>query len=121
MRVVRGFGSWLLGPGLLALCLGCSGSSSDGSGDRTISTAKYERACSVDADCAPVYEGSIGCCGGGCANAAINVASRALYLQDLEARVPVCNPAPPCAPLNDQVCGASATCQSHVCTFVSTF
>jgi hypothetical protein len=111
---MRSLTRWIGVAGILRLCLACS------SHDHSISTKAYDRTCAVDSDCVPVYEGTIGCCRGGCANAAINGNSLTTYLDDLNTRTPVCTPAPFCPAVTDDICHAGAACHNQVCEFVST-
>jgi hypothetical protein len=84
-----------------------------------IIVSAYSQTCSKDSDCVPVYQGTLGCCGPGCANAAINQSSYVDYLSDVSAREPACYGEDPCALLDDVVCKASAACRGGVCEFVA--
>jgi len=50
----------------------------------SVAAKNYDRTCLSVADCAPVYEGYVGCCGGGhCPNTAIAQVALAKYTADL--------------------------------------
>lgn len=73
----------------------------------------YAQSCSIDADCVAVYVGQVCNTCGGCANAAINQASKAKY--DADARAVSAN----CPPRlgGPVVCAAAACVQPRVvCT-----
>ena len=97
---------------LLTSILGCDAS-------HTVAVSPSQRVCSTDSDCVPVYEGTLGCCGPGCANAAINKTSYAGYQATIASRAPTCTPPPPCAGLSDQLCKAGAVCRNGTCEFAS--
>ena len=84
--------------------------------DTTLEAKDYSKTCSVDADCVAVYIGP-GCqvCGG-CANDAINVASKAKYDADAKAVANACpprlGPQPACAPCLEPL----AVCTVGSCT-----
>ena len=59
------------------------GSSSPPSGTTEIAAKNYPHTCASVADCFPVYEGPVGCCGGGCANAAIRADALPKYMSDV--------------------------------------
>lgn len=63
--------------GILSACGGTAGGGGGGGG--TISASSYDQSCSKANDCAPVFQGTVACCGGGCANAAINKKDLASY------------------------------------------
>jgi len=103
--------------GRLIVCVlliaGCGG----GGGEHAIDTSKYSRACVADGDCVAVYQGTVGCCGGGCPNTAISVTSYDDYEAALATQMPACSPAPPCT-ATPGICGAhSALCVGAQCTF----
>jgi hypothetical protein len=92
--------------GLAALALAGCGAPA------TITSSSYLTSCSVPADCAPVFFGSV--CGCGCANGALNKTDLARYQADYEAARAGCS---------GSVCFAdcistSATCTAGVCTLV---
>lgn len=70
---------------LLILVCGCGGT--------TIDTGGYDRKCSVDPDCAPVFQGDA-CNVCGCPNAAVSQAALAKYQQDLATLRARCGPMP---------------------------
>ncbi len=100
---------------LAVLLSGCGG----GGETHVFIVSAYSQTCSQDSDCVPVYQGTLGCCGPGCANAAINQSSYVDYLSDVSAREPACYGEDPCALLDDVVCKASAACRGGVCEFVA--
>jgi hypothetical protein len=83
-----------------------------GAVEHAVHASDYERACASSSDCVPVYEGSIGCCGGGEPNTAITKTSGAAYQKDFAARAPECEPTPCEAPA---VGTAYAICTQSVC------
>src|SRR5256885_6776255 len=101
---------------LMTSVLGCSTSPSTSL--HTVAVSASDQACSSDSDCVPVFEGTVGCCGG-CANAAINKAAYPGYQAAIAASVPICDPAPPCAFLSDAICKAGAICRGGMCAFSS--
>jgi len=93
-----------------ALILGASCASK-----HAVTAKSYARNCATVADCVAVYEGPIGCCGGGCPNAAIRADALADYTSDVFAAAPTCNPPPPCAaPLPCDT--GRVACVAAVCT-----
>jgi len=103
----------ILSAGLTVACGG-------GSADHSIDTSHYSKACVGDADCVGVYQGTLGCCGGGCPNTAIAVSAYDEYQTALTAQTPTCNPAPPCA-IPVHTCGEqSALCVGGMCTLAVT-
>jgi hypothetical protein len=94
------------------LIAGCGG----GGGEHAIDTSKYSRACASDSDCVAVYQGTLGCCGGGCPNTAIAVTSYADYAGAVASQTPVCNPAPPCAATPGTCGDQAALCVGAMCT-----
>src|SRR6476620_2613736 len=76
--------------------------------DHTIKASAYNRRCSTDQDCVPVFEGTIGCCGPSCPNTAINASDQPRYTADVNARRPICNPQPPCPLFTAELCGSKA-------------
>jgi hypothetical protein len=65
--------------GLLATSAACG----SGSNQTSISTARYDRACTTVADCVLAYDGPTNCCGVGCANSVIAERALATYMSDL--------------------------------------
>jgi hypothetical protein len=66
-----------------------------------------------------VYSGTLGCCGSGCPNAAINASSYSLYEADVTASLPACYGSPPCADLDATACGVGVACTYGVCEITS--
>jgi len=104
----RTFALWLL-----LAAGGCGG----GGTTHSIAASEFQVSCSIDADCVSVYEGTIGCCGGGCPNAAINKASTTAYDAALASRTPQCSPAPPCADFARPICPTAAICDNGTCAY----
>jgi len=89
----------LLGLGSLPLCfVACSGSS-------ILNASDYDQSCSTSSDCVPVFQGDVACCGGGCANAAINKGALAQYDADYSEAV--------------KVCGVNASCLQFHCPAIT--
>jgi len=82
---------------------------------RSVSACEFNRSCTVDSDCVPVYEGTLGCCGPGCSNSAINTASYGAYQSAVAGREPTCSTAFPCAQLTDAICRSGAVCAGGTC------
>ena len=98
---------------LAAWFAGCGGAVS-----HTISASEFQDTCSVDTDCTDVCVGSLGCCGCGCPNAAINQASYPAYESAFSSREPHCDPALPCAALTTEECRTGAMCTNGTCVLV---
>ena len=82
----------------------------------SISTSEFQRSCSVDSDCVPVYEGTLTCCGlGECPNAAINQLSYTAYKSTAASRKPTCNGVP-CLAITI-ICKSAAICTGGTCAF----
>ena len=79
--------------------------------NHSIATSEFQRGCSADSDCVPVYEGMLSCCGA-CPNAAVNQVGYDAYQSAVSTRAPSCNPEPPCAALS---CSAQAACSNGTC------
>jgi hypothetical protein len=82
----------------------------------------YDRACVRDSDCVLVAEGTIGCCGIGCPNAAIATSAQATYQADVSARTPICTPSPPCVAIasTGDLCGDPvAACVDGSCAMLT--
>jgi len=109
-----------MGLRIAILCAGLMVACGGGDGDHSIDTSRYSRGCSVDADCVGVYQGTLGCCGGGCPNAAIAVTDHDAYVAALAAQTPMCNPAPPCADQTVACEQKSALCVGGMCTLAVT-
>jgi hypothetical protein len=92
---------------------GCGGSVAP-----SISASEFQSNCSVDTDCVDVCVGSLGCCGCGCPNAAINQASYPAYQSAFSAREPRCEPALPCPAFWSEGCRTGAVCTNGTCAFV---
>jgi hypothetical protein len=80
-----------------------------------ISAGDYARTCASVADCKPIYEGRLGCCGLPCPNTAIRQDAFAQYEMDVGARFPLCIPAPGCTPplpcASGRVACTNGTCE----------
>jgi hypothetical protein len=82
----------------------------------SISTSEFQRSCSVDSDCVPVYEGTLTCCGlGECPNAAINQLSYTAYKSSAASRKPTCDGVP-CLAITI-TCKSAAICTGGTCAF----
>jgi hypothetical protein len=86
-----------------------------------VRASDYDRACLRDSDCILVTEGTVGCCGFGCPNAAIASSAQAAYQADVVARATVCNPRLYCPSLQGvDLCGdPAATCVDSVCEMLT--
>jgi hypothetical protein len=81
----------------------------------------YDRSCASVADCMPVLEGTLGCCGLAltCPNTAISVDALAKYTSDVE-RVTKCEGQSTCpARGGANPCTGRVTCQSGTCALES--
>lgn len=87
----------------------------------SVAAKNYDRRCVSVADCVAVYEGHVGCCGGGaCPNTAIAQVALAKYSVDLIRAAACGNTQPPC-PVIDVVrpgdaCQGRVGCDNSVCT-----
>jgi hypothetical protein len=97
---------------VLAAVGGCGASAT-----HSVTASDFQQSCSVDSDCVAVYEGTLGCCGPGCPNAAINQTSHAAYDSTVSSRTPTCSPADPCVGLTAVICRAGAVCANGTCAF----
>ncbi|SRR5260221_13671119 len=99
---------------LLSATARCGSDASKGS----IAAKNYDRKCTSVADCFPVYEGPVGCCGGACPNTAIRQDALTKYMSDFDRAVTsVCHgliPPCPAGPICDQEMGR-VTCDNAVC------
>ena len=83
----------------------------------SISTLEFQRSCSIDSDCVPVYEGTLTCCAlAECPNAAINQLSYPAYKSTAASRKPTCDGVP-CVAIT-VVCKSAAICAGGTCAFV---
>lgn len=73
----------------------------------------YDQTCQQDSDCVAIFQGELGCCGGGCPNAAISRANYGKYQMDVASRQQRCDPAPPCIGVTCFPC--SAACVAGRC------
>ncbi len=106
-------GPWLVLWSLIVLACG--------SDDHAVRVRDYAVACVSDGDCVAVYEGTLGCCGPGCANATISKTDESRYDMDVNARTPSCSPRPPCeAILRGALCDRSlrVACTGGTCALV---
>jgi len=101
----------LILPWLIAAISGCNSG-----GNHSIAASEFQQSCSVDSDCVPVYEGTLGCCGA-CANAAVNQVGYTAYQKAASDRRPTCNVQPPCPAFTDVLCKAGAICSNGTCAF----
>jgi hypothetical protein len=78
-------------------------------------SANYDRACASVADCVPVFEGTVGCCGLSltCPNTAIRADALAKYMSDAE-RASKCDIQPPC-PSGPMCASGRIVCQAGAC------
>lgn len=82
----------------------------------SISTSEFQRSCSVDSDCVPVYEGTLTCCAlGECPNAAINQLSYTAYKSTAASRKPTCDGVP-CLAITI-TCRSAVICTGGMCAF----
>jgi hypothetical protein len=91
----------------LTLAAACGGS-------KTPQASDYDRSCATVADCALVFVGDPGCCGGGCPNTAVRMSEVARVKRDVQAAktcagIVDCAPSPGCADGRAQC--IAATCQ----------
>jgi hypothetical protein len=102
----------------VASSVGCGSGSS--AGGNSINAAEFGRSCLAASECVPVYSGTLGCCGSGCPNAAINASSYSLYEADVTASLPACdNGSLPCPELDATGCGVDVACTYGVCEITS--
>jgi len=98
--------SWLIALVSLAAC-------GSGAKPAPIDLAKYDHACTVDADCVVVENDPCAVCP--CPKATINAKDKAAFTADLNAAAAQCpadpGPVPPCVS-----CQATASCKNAVCT-----
>jgi hypothetical protein len=87
----------------------------------SVAAKNYDRTCASVADCIPVYEGHVGCCGeGACPNTAIAQSALAKYMVDL-GRAATCGGVQPPCPVIDSMrpgggCqGGRVACDSGIC------
>jgi len=82
-------------------------------------SANYDRACASVADCVPVFEGTVGCCGLSltCPNTAIRADALAKYMSDAES-ASKCDIQPPCPP-GGMCTSGRVVCQAGTCSLES--
>jgi hypothetical protein len=91
-----------------------------GSGSSSISAKGYPRNCVTVADCFPVFEGVVGCCGGGCPNTAIRQDAVAAFMTASEAaRMTSCHGVQPPCPSGPMCTVGRVTCDNGVCGLAS--
>jgi hypothetical protein len=100
----------------VAVC-GSSTPTASPSNSHTVAAKNYANNCASVADCFAVYEGPVGCCGGGCPNAAIRADAVPKYTSDFNTATPVCNPRPPCAAPGLGCNDGRVACVSGACAF----
>ena len=90
---------------MLLLCGGCGGT--------TIDTGSYDRKCTQDTDCTPVFQGDT-CAACLCPNAAVRQSAATRYQQDLAAMRSKCGPLPAiaCGPCSENL----GLCLTGSCT-----
>ncbi len=89
------------------------------SGSSSISAKSYPRNCATAADCFPVFEGVVPCCGGGCPNTAIRQDAAAAFMTVSEAaRETSCHGVQPPCPAGP-ICVSPVTCDKGVCGLAS--
>jgi hypothetical protein len=86
----------------------------------SIAARNYDRKCASVADCVPVYEGHVGCCGGGdCPNTAIAQVVLAKYTAALALAATCGGVPPPCPDITrpgGNACQAGrVACENGVC------
>jgi hypothetical protein len=83
----------------------------------SIAAKNYDRTCLSVADCVPVYEGPVGCCGGECPNTAIAQVALARYTMDVGLAAACGGVQPPCGPLpgGNECPDGRVTCDNGVC------
>lgn len=69
---------------LLAVLLPYGATCGSSSPSHVLAAKNYDRKCTTVADCVPIFEGTVGCCGPGCPNTAISAASLPKFMSDLE-------------------------------------
>jgi hypothetical protein len=96
----------------------CGASSPPGS----VAAKNYDRKCASVADCIPVYEGHVGCCGGGdCPNTAIAQVALSKYTMDLSLAASCGGGRPPCPHIGGTSPGGNAcqdgrvACDNGIC------
>src|SRR5471030_1412652 len=87
----------LVGALLFSLVAVAACGSSSPSATHAVAAKNYPGNCASVADCFAVYEGPVGCCGGGCPNAAIRADALPKYTSDF-ATAEHCTVQPPCLP-----------------------
>jgi hypothetical protein len=97
---------------LALFVVGC-GSTADGESHHV--SANYDRKCASVADCVPVFEGTVGCCGLAltCPNTAIRADALAQYMSAAE-RASKCAVQPPC-PSGGMCTSGRIVCQAGTC------
>jgi hypothetical protein len=79
-----------------------------------VDTKSYGRTCTTVADCFAVYEGPVGCCGGGCPNTAIRADLLPKYMSAFDEAMK-CSVQPPCPPPDPSLCVGRLSCDNGVC------
>jgi hypothetical protein len=107
---------------LVAAAIAACGASSP---PTSVAAKNYDQRCTNVADCVPVYEGQVGCCGGsGCPNTAISQVAFAKYTFDL-GRAATCGGAPQACPAGGAGPGGNAcqdgrvACDNGICTLAT--
>jgi hypothetical protein len=99
----------------LALTLaGCGGAAAPPS--HLIEAKNYDRSCASVADCVPIFEGTLGCCGLGatCPNAAISADALPKYASDAQ-RASTCMVPSACPDIIIRCAAGRITCTEGTC------
>jgi hypothetical protein len=100
---------------LVATAITACGASSPPS---SVAAKNYDRKCASVADCVPVYEGLVGCCGGGqCPKTAIAQVALAKYTAALSLAATCGGVQPPCGtrPGGNECQDGRVECENGVC------
>jgi hypothetical protein len=110
----RSYRSWLAKHTLVLVLMVGAGCKSDV--PHSISTSGFQRGCSVDSDCIPVYEGTLTCCRTfECPNAAISLVDYTKYETTAASRRPTCEGVP-CLAITI-TCKSAAVCSDGMCMY----
>ena len=89
----------------------------------SVAAKSYDRTCASVVDCVAVYEGHVGCCGGGCPNSAIAEVALAKYTGDFDRAASCGGVQPPCPQIDSTRPGSACPdgrvgCDNGVCTLL---